>query len=327
MTLPIQSKRAIIKLHVRGFKNKFIGEYIKCNPKTVTRCLKKWKEGTLFIPAKRKVNSKLSAQEVYNILDYFINNPFSTYNECITKLKLPVSRMTIQRALTKNGVRNYVAVSKQFISMQNQIKRLQFAIKYQHWTDEWLQVYFLDEKTVQTYTDGRVFVKRRLNERWELDKIVVQEVQNAQNKVNLVGAISFTGRNVIYSVSTNFTGKQFEQLVKTKLIDTVRGSTLLMDNAAIHNLGINFLKSTGVRVLDFPPKSNDLNIIEIVWAELQKMLNRELRTISISTKSQLLQLIERCWKQIPINFIKKVVLSMPNRLKKVIEMKGRQTRY
>ncbi|KAG4076026.1 hypothetical protein HA402_014025, partial [Bradysia odoriphaga] len=189
--------------------------------------------------------------------------------------------------------------------MQNQIKRLQFAIKYQHWTDEWMKVYYLDEKTVQTYADGRVFVKRRLNERWELDKIVMQEVQNSKNKVNLVGAITFSGRNIIYSVSTNLTGIQFEQLIKTRLIDSIRGSTILMDNAAIHNLGITFLKNSGVRVLDFPPKSNDMNVIEIVCTALQKMLNQELRSVTISTKLQLLQLIEKCWKRIPISFIKK----------------------
>lgn len=280
MTLSIETKRAIVKLHVRGFQKKFIANYVKCNRNTVTKCIEKWKEGTLFTTSKKKVNFKLSAQQAYKVLNYFIQNPFSTYNECIKKLKLSVSRMTIQRLLTKKGVRNYVAVAKHFISMQNQIKRLQFAIKYQHWTDEWLNVYFLDEKTVQTYADGRVFVKRRLNERWELDKIVVQEMQNTKNKVNLVGAISFTGQNIIYSVDTNFTGIQFEQLLKFKLIDSVRGSTLLMDNAGIHNMGIRYLKSCGVSVLDFPAKSNDMNVIEIVWAELQKMLNRELQSIT-----------------------------------------------
>lgn len=100
-----------------------------------------------------------------------------------------------------------------------------------------------------------------------------------------------------------------------------------MDNAGVHNLGIQYLRNSGVRLLDFPPKSNDMNIIELVWAELQKVLNRELRSITISSKDQLLQLIGKCWKQIPIRFIENVIRSMPKRLKKVIEAKGKQTRY
>lgn len=93
----------------------------------------------------------------------------------------------------------------QFLSLQNQIKRLKFAIRYRHWTNEWLQVSFLDEKTVQTYANGRVAVKRKVNERYNADKIVVSESQNSKNKVNLVGTVCFNGPNVIYSVSTNFT--------------------------------------------------------------------------------------------------------------------------
>lgn len=329
MTIPLKKKQLTIQLHVRGFKNSFIAKHLNCNRRTVERIVNQWKNGIFPMPPKsRKRQTKLSAQKVFRVLNHFINNPFSTYMECITKLKLSVCCTTIQRLLTKNGIRNYVASSKQFLSMQNQIKRLRFAIKYQHWTtDEWLQVNFLDEKTVQTYSEGRVMVKRKVHERYDTDKVVVQEVQNTNNKVNLVGVVSFNGRNILYSVSTKFTGQQFEELTRTKLMDIVKDSTVVIDNASIHSKGIDYLKSHNVRVLDFPPKSNDLNIIENVWGELQKIMNRKLRSITVSTKDQLLTLIEESWKEIPKSFIENCILSMPNRLKTVIKAKGKQTRY
>lgn len=231
------------------------------------------------------------------------------------------------RVLTKNGIRNYVACSKSFLSMQNQIKRLKFAIKHQHWTTEWLKVNFLDEKTVQTFSNGRVSVKRKVNERYNADKLITQEIQNTDNKVNLVGLVSFDGPNVIYSVSTSLNGKRFEQLMKNRVKDVVEDSTVLMDNASIHGIGIKYLENLGIRVLDFPPKSNDLNIIENVWAELQKILNSKLRTITISTKVELLTMIEESWKEIPLSFIKNCILSMQKRLNEVIKMKGKQTKY
>ncbi len=90
---------------------------------------------------------------------------------------------------------------------------------------------------------------------------------------------------------------------------------------------MNNLRDKGISIIDFPPKSNDLNIIENVWAELQKNLNKKLRNFTISTKDHLLQLIEESWKEIPSDYIRKCILSMPKRLEEMIKMNGKQTRY
>lgn len=326
--LTIEEKQLAILLHTRGFSNPMIAEKMNRSRTTIYLLLKQWLKGQFICTKKpRKRATKLSAQQVYKLLNYFIDYPFNTHAQCIQALKLPVTRSTIGYVLKKNGIRSYVAASKQFLSMQNQIKRLRFAIKYQKWTTEWLQVHFLDEKTVQTYANGKVIVKRKAHQRFDSDKIVSQEVQNTKNKVNLCGVVSFNGPNVIYSVSTTFTGKQFTQLVGDKLMDIVDDKTVLIDNASIHSNGIKYLKDRGVSVLDFPPKSNDMNLIENVWAMLQRNLNRKLRSRTVSTKNQLLELIGESWREIPMSFIKECVLSMPLRLKKVIEAKGKQTKY
>lgn len=250
------------------------------------------------------------------------------HKESICHLRrLFVNPTTVAKVLKKNGIRNYVACSKQFLSLQNQIKRLKFAIKHQHWTTEWQDVYFLDEKTVQSYSNGRVLVKRKVNERYNVDKITSQETQNTNNKVNLVGLVSFAGPNMLYSVSANLNGEKFQYLMKKKVRHIVEGYTVLMDNATIHTLGKEYLESIGIHVLDFSPKSNDLNVIENVWAELQKILNRKLRTITISTKAELLRLIEESWKEIPVSFIRNCILSMDRRIKEVIKVRGKQTKY
>lgn len=322
-----EEKQFAILLHCKGFSNSFIAREMRRSRKSIVTLVSQWKKG-IFIRKKTKIQrTKLTAQQVFRVLNYFIDHPFNTHAQCIRDLRLPVVRSTIHNILKKNGIGSYVAASKQFLSMQNRIKRLRFALKYRKWTSEWLKVHFLDEKTVQTYANGRVIVKRRACERYNANNIVSQEVQNTKNKVNLLGVVSFDGPNIIFSVSTKFTAKQFTELARSELMEVVKDGTILIDNATIHGQGIQFLKNSGVRVLDFPPKSNDMNLIENVWAELQKNLNRKLRNITVSTKDQLLQLIEESWKQIPVSFIENCVLSMPNRLKKVIEAKGCQTRY
>lgn len=292
--MSLHEKQLAIQLHVRGFQNTFIATQLDRHKNQIGLLIKGWTNGRFPAIRKKRITGdcKLSAQQVYKVLDYFIKNPFSIYKECIRKLKLPVHRSTVTNVLKKNGIRIYVACSKQFLSMINQIKRLKFAIKHQHWTTEWLNVNFLDEKTVQTFSNGRVFVKRKVNERYDVDKIATQEVQNTKNKVNLVGLVSFDGPNMLYSISTEFNEEKFAHLMKNKVKDIVEGSTVLMDNATIHKDGMKYLESIGISVIDFPPKSNDLNVIENVWAELQKILNRKLRTVTVSTKAELLGLIE-----------------------------------
>lgn len=212
--------------------------------------------------------------------------------------------------------------------MKNQIKRLRFALNHQGWTsNQWAGVAFIDEKTVQTFSNGKVLVNRREKERYNFDKLVTPEVQNTNNKVNLVGVIYFDGSNMIYSVSTNLNGSYFKQLVRTKIRPLLKGDTVLMDNAKIHLRGIDYLRQNGLIVLDFPPKIPDLNPIENVWSQLQHIINTKLRTTTISTKSHLIELIRASWKDISPANINNCILSMPRRIHEVIKAQGKQTRY
>lgn len=325
--LTFEESQLVIQWHLKGFTNRFIAKQFNRGVVTIYRIIKNWKCGKFAGSKKRRLRkTKLTAQQTFNVLNYFVQNPFHYHKQCIKNLNLLVCETTIRNVLSKNGVGTYAAYSKQFLTLQNQIKRLKFALKYRHWSDEWLQVNFLDEKTVQTYANGRVAVKRKKNERQNVDKMVTTESQNGRNKVNLMGIVSFNGPNKIYSVSTNFTGEQFEQLIRTKVEKIVRG-TILMDNAKIHLKGMDRLRKADIKVLDFPPKSPDLNVIENIWAMLQRILNRKLRNLNVSTKDELLKLIEESWKEIPVAYIRKCILSMPKRLEEVIKMKGRQTKY
>lgn len=144
---------------------------------------------------------------------------------------------------------------------------------------------------------------------------------------NLLGVVCYDGPNTIYSVSTNLTGKEFTQLMRKEVVRRIGNSTVLMDNASIHSNCMEYLAKAGKTVIDFPPKSNDMNIIENVWGRLQQNLNRKLLNFTVSNNEQLLKLIEESWKEVPADFIRKCVLSMPRRLEEVIKMQGRQTRY
>lgn len=332
--LDITQQQFAVWLHIRGFPNKLITEQFDCHRNTVSTVINKWRRGEFVTYKQKRVRrAKLSAQQAYNVFQYFISHPFRSRKDCIRDLKLRVSEMTITNCLNGKGLKSYTASSKQFLSLRNQLNRLRFALKYRNWTEEdWARVWFLDEKTVQTYANGRILVRRKSAERFTPSKLVTPEVQNTRNKLNLVGFVSINGPNKVYSVSTCLNGLEFKSLMESKVKPLIMRQTprptILMDNSKVHLLGIEFLKQAGVTVLeDYPPKSPDLNPIEHIWGYLQKDLNRRLRTICVSTKPQLQKIVNECWLAIPNEYVRKCINSMPARIEEVIRMQGKQTRY
>ncbi len=195
--LSINEKQLIIQMRMRGFGNRLISQQLNCRIKTISTVISDWRKGKVVGRKVRTGVTKLSAQKIFQVLNYFIENPFNTYAQCIKDLKLNVSCCTVEKVLKGNGIKNYVASSKPFLSIKNQIKRLRFSMTYRDWNLEWANVTYIDEKTIQTFANGRVLVKRKKNERYNHNKLVQQEKKNTDNKVNLVGMIHYNGPNMV----------------------------------------------------------------------------------------------------------------------------------
>lgn len=76
-------------------------------------------------------------------------------------------------------------------------------------------------------------------------------------------------------------------------------------------------------MLKTPPQSPDLNPIEHLWDHLEKRI----RSHTISSKTQLKEIILTEWGQISGDYTKKLVHSMPSRLNEVLRLKGYPTKY
>ena len=100
---------------------------------------------------------------------------------------------------------------------------------------------------------------------------------------------------------------------------------LLQDNDPKHKSRLvqNWLFSKGVRCIDFPPYSPDMNPIENLWADLKKRVSaRNARTIN-----ELIEHIEEEWEATDTDFLVSLVDSMPNRCQAVIDKQGHITEY
>lgn len=85
----------------------------------------------------------------------------------------------------------------------------------------------------------------------------------------------------------------------------------------------DYLKDTGIEVLDWPAQSPDLNPIENLFAILKRSVSGQ----RFRNKEDLFQTQKMEWNNIPVSTINNLIASMPRRCAEVIKNKGSYTKY
>ena len=75
--------------------------------------------------------------------------------------------------------------------------------------------------------------------------------------------------------------------------------------------------------MNWPPQSPDLNPIEHLWDILDKKIDK----CNVTSQNTLWEQIQAAWQEISLDTLKKLVMSMPDRMKAVIKAKGYHTKY
>ena len=109
-------------------------------------------------------------------------------------------------------------------------------------------------------------------------------------------------------------------LAETNFKDNI----VIMDNAAPHTVKSvqEFMKSQGIEYVHFgggtqpieygfPPNSPDLNPIENIFGTLQARVDVE----KPRTENELIKVVEKCWKEIPMSHVRSTIRSIKKRMK------------
>ena len=98
------------------------------------------------------------------------------------------------------------------------------------------------------------------------------------------------------------------------------GQRFMQDNARIHTSKYTkeWLELHGIWVIEHPPYSPDLNLIEHMWWALKRKLHQlhpELDTLGDSQEEwdRFCEGLKEAWLAIPDSFVKKLIHSMPKR--------------
>jgi hypothetical protein len=101
---------------------------------------------------------------------------------------------------------------------------------------------------------------------------------------------------------------------------------LMEDGAPIHRSKVPDLwrRAHGIRKMQWPPNSPDLNPIENVWKIVKHLLKSHRRP---HDKEEMIQQIEVVWNEVCLQQLQALIANMPDRMRAIIRAKGGSTKW
>ncbi|CAD7001568.1 unnamed protein product [Ceratitis capitata] len=197
------------------------------------------------------------------------------------------------------------------------------------WSKEWQYVVFSDEKKFNLEgPDGYSYYYHDLRKVEHL----LDRLHSRVGGVMVWGAVSYYGHCELQFLTPKMNAKDYNCVLKTAFpfFRNLFGNLewhFQRDNAPIHTAHTvkSWIREEKVKVLEWPPYSPDLNIIENVWGWLARKVYEGGK--QYSTKEELITGIKLAWSMISLDYLQKLYESLPNRMCEVLVNKGGTTHY
>lgn len=159
---------------------------------------------------------------------------------------------------------------------------------------------------------------------------------SGRSAVSVWGAVTAESLGPLVRIDNRFNADSYCAVLDDVLLPHLVGGPfpeedfiLQHDNSPVHKAKkvAAFLESREVAVLEWPPQSPDLNIIENVWGNMKDALaHRQLRSL---TADALWAIVQEEWERLRSNsnYCRSLYCSLPNRMQAVLNAGGEPTRY
>lgn len=214
------------------------------------------------------------------------------------------------------------------LSIKDRLNRMKFCRRHLKWTiDDWKKVIFSDESNFEVLKrKSKVLCRRKQNEKF-LPRHIVPRLQGGGGSIGIWGCFSFKGTGNCKTYTGRVDQFKYQDILQECLIPTKQlfygrrtDWFFQQDNAPPHRAATTraFLQRNRIRVIEWPPRSPDLNPIEILWS----IIDRRLAKKSMQNLNQLRIEVEKEFSSIPLEICNNLIKGMQQRLWKCLKARG-----
>lgn len=335
-----QKRVQIVTLKEAGLSVNQIAKKTSTDRRTVQRVCKRVAKIGYYKDMPRSGRpSKLSARDKRVVTRLLNNGSAKNATDIKKKLKtdynIDVHRDTVANTLRSLGYVARIKQKKPSLTLQHKKKRLEWAKKFRTWTvDEWKNVIWSDESKFNIFnSDGKEYY-------WiNTPGVITSDSVKPTKKyggggVSVWSCITWHGVGMSCKIEGNMDSVLYSEILEGELEDTIKYYNLdkkklifQQDNDPKHtsHLAQTTLSKLGLEVFDWPSQSPDLNPIEHFWNHVDR--NIRSKNIVYSDKNHLWEELEKELEQKNVDFCKKIISTMPERINDVINAKGGWTKW
>lgn len=228
-----------------------------------------------FGPGRPRITNN---QQNVELVEYIKANPFSTATRAAALNN--VSYQTALRRIHEGGLGNYSAAREIQLTDAHKRARIEYcrSMLDVFREENFQKIIFSDEKPFKSDENHHVLVFRPKGQRYNPD-YVCKDNQSGHISASYWGWISCAGPGEIVPTGTGFNSLKYLEILDQIAFPSIEAQfgsveniVFMQDNARIHTARIirDYFAERHIEVLNHPPKSPDLNLIENIWAIMEQ---------------------------------------------------------
>lgn len=263
------------------------------------------------------------------LIEEITNNPFSKVVEVAQQQNFPYR--TALRRIKQSGLDRRRASTRTFLNDRVRRERVKFAremLKPENKAN-YNSIIFTDEKSFCSSESSVKYVYRPKGQRFN-ERFVTHSTRSGRVSASYFGWISSAGVGEIVPTRKPFNTDEYIKVLQECVVESVpvefaplNECIFQQDNARMHvsNKSLEYLNSLGFKkILDWPSNSPDANLIEHIWAIMEK--KRE--NIRPANLVELDKMVHNVWESLrsDTQLIENLYGSLEKRFQYIVDTNG-----